>query len=600
MVSGQDQVIPYSHSAQRFKRDVTQDFVRETWVRCLKQSERDLTTIIEGTESEFLLIGANLRDFHTRALSISDISSAITGLLSGDEILRAIDGLKDLLQSITTYHELFAATTQTRMAQLDKILRRILSISEPLSDFRDITKTLRTLCTTTKIQSALIGNSARGFTILADDVKELSTMIDARAESITKDLKALEFLVTQTYQKLHLFETRQREKVQVILKNTDTALSSLTQKYYLSKAAAEHVLSRTTGLTMSVGDIVTSVQFHDITRQRFEQIRKAVRDICARNESGTNSSLPRAEKEHVWCGGVPAEQGNMLVAGLSFTANEFSTAVNTIVSNLISIWKNIHDVLKEIRTITQDGQSDQRTVISEVEYCLSAVTSAILSLSESAESDRELSGAIRSLSGTTVEISQFIQDIRKIGESLTLISWNSNIKAEEIGKAGASLNVVADFIKKLADDSHAKAFDVSGALEAVTHEIYDLSLKVSEGHVIEESDIKRMTANMEEMTGVFKSVNEKIQSFLYEIESKGGKLSSDIEKVAKNIDVHNTVRRIIRGILAQLEVIPFDTSPAPNHDLATPLFTEGIPLKALSGTDAGKSDETSRDNVELF
>jgi methyl-accepting chemotaxis protein len=600
MVSGQDQIVPYSHSAQRFKRDRTQDFVCETWVRCLKQSARDLTTIIEGTESEFLLIGANLRDFHTRALSISDISSAITGLLSGDEILRTIDGLKELLQSITTYHELFAATTQTRMEQLDKILKRILSISEPLSDFRDITKTLRTLCTTTKIQSALIGNSARGFTILADDVKQLSTMIDAKAESITKDLKALESLVAQTYEKLHLFELRQREKVHVILTNTGAALASLTEKYHLSRSMAEQVLARTTGLTMSVGDIVTSVQFHDITRQRFEQIRKAVHDSCARNESATNSSLPSADKEYVWSGGVHAEQGTMLIAGLSFTVKEFSTAVNSIVSSLISIWKNINDVLKEIRTITKDSKSEQRTVISEVEYCLTAVTSAIRSLSESAESDRELSGAIRSLSGTTVEISQFIQDIRKIGESLTLISWNSNIKAEEIGKAGASLNVVADFIKKLADDSHAKAFDVSGALEAVTHAINDLSLKVSEDYVIEESDIKRMTATMEEMTDVFKVVNEKIQAFLHEIEAKGGQLSSDIEKVARNIDVHNTVRRIVRGILTQLEGIPFDTSSAPNHDLVTPLFTEGTPLKALSGSDAGKCDETSRENVELF
>ena len=297
MVFGQNQVMPYSDSRERFKSVSRQDVMCEAWMRSLKESEKDLTTIIEGTESEFLVIGENLRDFHTRAISISDISSAITGLLSGDEIVRAIGGLKELLQKVTTYHDLFAAITQTRMEQLDKILKRILSISEPLSDFRDITKTLRTLCTTTKIQSALIGNAARGFTFLADDVKELSKKIDERADGITNDLKVLETLARQTYAKLHMFESRQREKVSVILRNTDAALSSLTEKYYLSKSAAEDVLSRTTGITLSVADIVTSVQYHDITRQRFEQIRKVIRDIYSKTDSGRDKAPPGNESD---------------------------------------------------------------------------------------------------------------------------------------------------------------------------------------------------------------------------------------------------------------------------------------------------------------
>jgi hypothetical protein len=448
MVFGQKQVMRYSDSEERFKSVSKQNVSCEEWMRSLRQSEKDLTTIIEGTESEFLFIGENLRDFHTRAISISDISSAITGLLSGDEIARAIAGLKELLQKITRYHELFAAITQTRMEQLDKILKRILGISEPLGDFRDITKTLRTLCTTTKIQSALIGNAASGFTLLADDVKELSNMIDARADGITNDLKALETLAGQTYSKLYMFEARQREKVSVILKNTDAALFSLTEKYYLSKSTAEDILSRTTGITLSVGDIVTSVQYHDITRQRFERIRKVIRDIHSRTDREREKTLPGVESDTMREDALKAEVGNMLVAGLSITMTEFSTAVSNIVSNLISIWKNVTGVLKEIQMITRGRESGHGIFIAEVEQCLLAVTSAMLSLSESAEADRELSAAIRSLSGTTGEIAQFIQDINRIGESLTLISWNSNIKAEQIGEAGASLGVVAGFYQK--------------------------------------------------------------------------------------------------------------------------------------------------------
>jgi hypothetical protein len=156
------------------------------------------------------------------------------------------------------------------------------------------------------------------------------------------------------------------------------------------------------------------------------------------------------------------------------------------------------------------------------------------------------------------------------------------------------------FIKKLADDAHAKASDVSGALESVTNAIRELSFKGSDGSVIEEADMKEMTANMEEMTGLFQAVNGKLQSFLHEIETRGWQLASRIEKVAKNIDVHHTVGRIVREIISRIEVLPFPAVLRHGFSLASPFFIEGTPVEASSGKAYRKGDEMSHGNVELF
>ena len=76
---------------------------------------------------------------------------------------------------------------------------------------------------------------------------------------------------------------------------------------------------------------------------------------------------------------------------------------------------------------------------------------------------------------------------------------------------------------------------------------------------------------MEEMTGFFQAVNGKLQSFLFEIETRGWQLASHIEKVAQNIDVHRTVGRIVREIISQLEVLPFPAVLRHDHAFAGPL-----------------------------
>ena len=108
-------------------------------VNIFRESEHELDKIINGTESEFLLIGSSLRDFYNRVIQISEMSSTITDAFSSDEIIKTIDGLNELLEKIKTYNEMFISTTRSRIEQLDQILRIIKNIYDPLNDFQDIT-----------------------------------------------------------------------------------------------------------------------------------------------------------------------------------------------------------------------------------------------------------------------------------------------------------------------------------------------------------------------------------------------------------------------------------------------------------------------------
>ena len=569
-ISEQDQTLPVTSTA------------RKDWMDCLRYSENDLIQIINGNESEFLAIGSRLQDLYNRAMYVPELASTVTGYLSGNDIVTSIERMRTLLQRIESYHELFISMTRKRMHQLEKILRKIQDIDEPLADFQNITKTLRVLSTTTKIQTSLIGKPASGFNLLADDVKRLSSLIDEKISGISQEIQSLRRLFQDTHAMLKLFESTQKEKIGYIFQHTDMAISSLSEKNNHARASAEHVLFSAEGISSSVGDIVTSIQFHDISRQKYEHIRQMVHNIYMSDKVDQG------------------KESKALIAGIMVITEEFISAVHNIIQNLFSIQRNVSDLLKEVQSITTKRRSLHASYLLEVEHTVSSITSALKSLSESADADRETSTALMTLSDATRKISGFVHDINKIGSDLLLISLNSAVKADEIGSKGAALGILADTIKKLADDSHTKVRDVSTAIESVTAEIAALSQDVGDETVIQDTDMKSMTGEIQGISDLLHTVTENVDDLLKRIDTTTRQLAFDIQKTAETIDVHRSVEKTVQGIITRFEEFSVHEAEWEEEKPAT-LF-EGtdslLDTMAVNGTGSGLQD--SEDNVELF
>jgi methyl-accepting chemotaxis protein len=570
MISDQDQAIPVTA------------IVRKDWMDCLRYSENDLIQIVNGNESEFLAIGSRLKDLYSRAMYVPEIASTVIGFLSGNDIVGAIELMRSLLQRIGSYHELFISTTRLRIQQLENILKKIKDIDEPLSDFQNITKTLRVLSTTTKIQTALVGRSACGFNLLADDVKRLASLIDEKISVISQEIITLTRLFEETYAKLKSFEATQKEKIKFIFQHTDKAIASLSEKNNHARSAIEHILFRAEGISLSVGDIVTSIQFHDISRQKYEHIRKMMHDIYMSDDADEG------------------KESKALISGLLVITEEFISAVHSITHSLFNIQKSVTDLLEEVQEITKKQESLHTSYLLEAEHTVSSITAALRSLSESADADSETSGAIMTLSHSTRKISGFVDDINKIGSDLLLISLNSAVKADEIGNRGASLGILADTIKKLADDSHGKVRDVSTAIESVTAEIAVFSQGIGDRTVVHDSDMKSMTDEVRGISDTLHNVTIQVDDLLKQIDTTTGQLAFDIRKAAETITVHNSVEKTVQGIITRLE--QFSAHEAEwDQEKTGPLLETGTSLfdtMPVNGTGSGRQD--SEDNVEFF
>ncbi len=611
MNSGKNQTIQFSHNVFPVQGRDMPESIHEKWSECLKEAEHEIGVIINSSEGEFLHIGSKLRDFENRVIQISELSSDITSVLSAEEIVHTIDSLNELLVNITTYHEMFLSVTHARIENLTRIMKIIQSIDDPLNDFKDITRTLRTLSTTTKVQSALIGTSARNFTILADDVKKLSMLIDQRVSSIINNLSSLRDLAVHTCSQLLAFEDREKINVKKATNYTESAINSLKEKYTMAKSIAAQSSSRAKDVSCIIADLVTSLQIHDITRQKFEHVRKTIHNIYIHSQGNmTGSDLPVAETSNLNTQDIIAEHNKYLIVSLNTILKEFRRTVHDIITNLIIISTNVTDIMKETMTLVKEEDAGKRTFIDEVENSLSSADSVVTSFFESAETDKRLAGTIQLLANTSREITGFVHDIKTIGEDLKLISFNSIIKAEEIGDAGTALSVIADFIKKLADDSHTKAYIVSEALESINQSVLELSLDIQNKSVVGDSDVKNLSNKLVAMNGAFHVVNKHMISLLDDIDKKGWLLASDIQNVAEGINVHITVEGIIHSVIAQCKALLKDMGLSYTgnliqdlgaHNGFSELWMDESPLRLpwLDAETTGDFNDKEK-NVELF
>ena len=506
-----------------------------------------LDSISAISEQQFSKISGNLQIYYSKSKEISEKGSEIVLLLSGDQYNNNIENLQKIYVNIFDSIDKSQMKFETSEAFFNEIIKSINIVAEDVLGFKRLVKYLHIQGISTKIESSRLGSDDKGFNNLAENVENLSIVISDKSSKFRVETESLINLIRNVqYEDINIKRTQQ-ENSKTILNNAKASLNLLIDKNRQSSVKYEIVYSNFQEIQGNIGTLVTSVQFHDITRQQFQHVHAAFQNLMKKISSAASMGFKDSEQLLNTIYDICKIQYEQL----KHSRDELFSATKEIIDNLTSINENIFNMTREISGLLDDNGNYNQSFIENIKQGLKNVSA---SLSSSSNLGLNFSNSTNKVINTIESLAGFINEIGEIGSEIELISLNANIKAVHLGEEGATLAVIAGEIQKLSIDARKETDIVIQKILKVNE--FSKSFDDSLNQNCNESVESKKT--IEEFNNILNSLNTiigKAASGLTIIQKSAKRLLEDLILTIKTITVHTETEKKINQILKQLEFI---------------------------------------------
>jgi len=523
--------------------------VPASWKESVSLSLNILREITGRTEDEFLRIGERLQEFFQRALQVTTMANELVALVSGEEMQHLTERLHLMTSETGDYLSVAQRRGQECGATMAGISRHLEELSAPLEGFRKMTKSLRMLGISTKIESSRIGEMGSGFLTLAQDVERLSMVVSQKSEAILGHRQLLSSLIQDNVRTVRDIEAGQGRELQRSIAEISHSIGDLVALNDRCRSFGVLVSSVSGEVSEAIGNVVMSLQMHDMTRQQMEHVIEALERLNGRlPDAGADVARDAARMLVVETGDLCELQS----AQLRHASSEFCLAVQEVMERLHEIADKQSGMVGEARNMTGATDAGDNSAIGAISGGMQAVAAV---LKKSAASDREMSETLNRVADTMGEVRTFVGDIDEIGVEIDLIALNSQIKAARTGTEGAALGVLAEAIKRLSVDAIARTESITGTLADIT---------AATEHLLREADKQSeqlaartlaMEGDLSQVLSALASDNAGVMRLLVALSEEVGLLNHEIGAVVAGIDVHDRVGAMVGDVLTSLDRI---------------------------------------------
>jgi methyl-accepting chemotaxis protein len=250
---------------------------------------RQLDGVIHHTESSAIEIGEKIRQIYDKAHGNMKESNEIASQFTGDELNGHVESNKSLsavinealalLSQMTTMLEEHGRLNGDYSVSAAEILSHTASINKITEEIQYISDQTNLLALNAAIEAARAGEHGRGFGVVAEEVRKLSD----RTNQASADITQIVARVNDSVQHISISLEKNIEKTRSNREMIDEAVTGLTHKAKESTEIFAKLVQSSVASSESVAEkidqIVTSLQFQDITRQQIQGAMSPLRQV---------------------------------------------------------------------------------------------------------------------------------------------------------------------------------------------------------------------------------------------------------------------------------------------------------------------------------
>lgn len=527
-----------------------------SWITALSKVTANLSTLETKTEQDFLQVGEKLQDFHQRSTEMAETASRVLGLMTGEEFHRSISSLMDIIEELRRHLEMSRDHSERTSQVLGQYYDTLCSVSSSLEDFKLLVLNLRMLGFFTRVENVHLFTSDSGFSSLTDDVKNLSESVREKSIEMKKKTDTLLSTISQTLSDMTAAQKMQGAQTEMMLQHIESNHTVLSTKTENATSSAHRITQSIGKITGNIEEIVSGLQFHDITRQQISHAREALEGIASDMEAG--------QKPWPQLAGIALEICSLQALQLSQSQNEFFNAVESILGNLGGIARNVREIMREANAVAWASDYEGIGFMEEIG---SGISSVLTALDQDISEQTRLTSTIRSVSDMVSEMSYFVKGIDGLGLKLQLIALNARIKAAHIGSEGAALDTISGSIYELSKNSRSDTLALSNTLAEVGEAAQSFGQDLEAIQEDQQGQVERLMNSLQSIIASLHEVNTQVMAAVTDMNNQGESLAQDITAMISQVTVHQEVNDALKDARQRiLRVVDEIEAAFPDHD----------------------------------
>lgn len=310
-------------------------------------------------------------------------------------------------------------------------------------------------------------------------------------------------------------------------------------------------------------------QLADLFNNYLDQLEKMIADIKRAAASVVSYSTKleeNIENSSSYIGGINRKTNDVLneSTNISAVTQELSAAVEEIAAttrdNLSALDKLVNEVM-QIKTLSENSEGVANRALNGMENIEVEVTKSVDITKQLEESMKRIREIVTTMTG--------------ISTQTNLLALNASIEAARAGEAGKGFSVVAEEVRKLAEESKQSSdniYEIIGELQTSLSETIGTLTNQSNIILQEKQNVVSLIQHMSEIKGSIENSSEQINMFQSNVDAQADGTDSSSEnlgQVSESITEVTTALATINENIQSQSDIQSDMSDIAGHMKAT-------------------------------